>query len=140
MLSSDACTGSSGWMSRGACQGQDPELFFPIAADGPAVQQISAAKAVCGRCAVRVMCLSYALSSAQDGIWGGTTGEERRAMRERHSWSMREQPDGMADLICGCRPARQPERARAAPSGGERGARDRTSPSGSTRGRTGRRA
>jgi WhiB family redox-sensing transcriptional regulator len=139
MLSSDACTGSSGWMSWGACQGQDPEFFFPIAADGPAVQQISAAKAVCGRCAVRVMCLSYALCSAQDGIWGGTTGEERRAVRERHSWSMREQPDGMADLTCGCRAARQPERATAAASGGERGARA-ASPSGSTRGRTERRA
>jgi WhiB family redox-sensing transcriptional regulator len=80
-------TGSFGWMLLGACLGQDPELFFPIAAAGPAQQQITAAKAVCGRCAVRLTCLSYALSSALggssalDGIWGGTTREERHAMR-----------------------------------------------------------
>ena len=42
-------TGAMGWMSRGACQREDPELFFPIAADGPALQQISAAKRVCLR-------------------------------------------------------------------------------------------
>jgi WhiB family redox-sensing transcriptional regulator len=87
MLPSDACTGSPGWMSRGACQDQDPELFFPVADTGPALQQISAAKAVCGRCGVRAMCLSYALRSAQYGIWGGTTPEERRAMRQPSGWN-----------------------------------------------------
>jgi WhiB family redox-sensing transcriptional regulator len=39
-------------MSRGACPREDPELFFPIAAAGPALQQISAAKTVCSRCTV----------------------------------------------------------------------------------------
>jgi len=66
-------------MSRGACQREDPELFFPIAATGPALQQISAAKAVCSRCSVHARCLSYAVETMQDGVWGGTTGEERRA-------------------------------------------------------------
>ena len=78
--------GSLGWMSRGACQREDPELFFPIAATGPALQQISAAKAVCRRCSVHARCLSYALETMQDGVWGGTTGEERRAMREPSPW------------------------------------------------------
>lgn len=71
--------GSPGWMSRGACQRADPELFFPVAATGPALQQAEAAKAVCGRCAVRASCLAYALETMQDGIWGGTTSAERRA-------------------------------------------------------------
>jgi WhiB family redox-sensing transcriptional regulator len=76
---------SPGWMSRGACRGEDPELFFPIAAAGPALAQIRAAKAVCGRCPVQPDCLSYALVTGQaDGIWGGTTRDERRpALRLR---------------------------------------------------------
>ena len=72
------------WMSLGSCQGEDPELFFPIAAYGPALPQISAARAVCRPCAVATMCLAYALRTRQAGIWGGTTQEERHAMTERH--------------------------------------------------------
>lgn len=34
------------WMVRGACRGADPELFFPIAVTGAAVEQINSAKAV----------------------------------------------------------------------------------------------
>jgi WhiB family redox-sensing transcriptional regulator len=75
-------------MSRGACGGVDPELFFPVAkAAGSAVRQAEAAKAVCGRCAVRANCLSYALETRPEGIWGGTTEEERRA--KRGSWVRR---------------------------------------------------
>lgn len=76
--------GSLTWMSRGACQAEDPELFFPIAAQGPAISQIRAARAVCQRCAVAALCLAYALQTSQAGIWGGTTEEERRAMTGRH--------------------------------------------------------
>jgi WhiB family transcriptional regulator, redox-sensing transcriptional regulator len=75
---------SLSWMSRGACRQADPELFFPIAAvTGPAARQVEAAKAVCERCAVRANCLSYALEAMPEGIWGGTTLEERRAARRR---------------------------------------------------------
>ena len=75
---------SLSWMSRGACQQADPELFFPVAAGtGPAARQVEAAKAVCGPCAVRANCLSYALEAMPEGIWGGTTQEERRAARRR---------------------------------------------------------
>ncbi len=74
-------------MSEGACQREDPELFFPIASTGPALPQVNAAKAVCGRCPVRLNCLSYALETSQDGIWGGTTSDERLAMRRpRRRW------------------------------------------------------
>jgi WhiB family redox-sensing transcriptional regulator len=71
------------WMVRGACRGVDPELFFPISVRGRAVEQINYAKAVCGYCAVGGSCLSYALRTMPDGIWGGTTSEERIAMRLR---------------------------------------------------------
>jgi WhiB family transcriptional regulator, redox-sensing transcriptional regulator len=68
-------------MSRSACHGADTELFFPIAETGLALEQINSAKAVCGRCAVCADCLSYALATMQHGIWGGTTDDERAAMR-----------------------------------------------------------
>jgi len=77
-------------MPRGACQGEDPELFFPIAASGPGLAQVIAAKAVCFRCAVRAACLSYALVTGQAGIWGGTTQEERNAMRWSSAFPARE--------------------------------------------------
>ena len=76
-----ARAGSEGWMARGACQGADPELFFPVAVMGGAVEQIRSAKAVCGRCEVDKSCLSYALEMMPHGIWGGTTREERIAVR-----------------------------------------------------------
>jgi WhiB family transcriptional regulator, redox-sensing transcriptional regulator len=90
MLSSEFAGGSPGWMPRGACQGQDPELFFPIAATGPALAQVLAAKAVCFRCAVRAACLSYALATGQSGIWGGTTQEERHVIRRSSGSPARE--------------------------------------------------
>jgi WhiB family transcriptional regulator, redox-sensing transcriptional regulator len=74
---------SAGWMSRGACQREDPELFFPIS-DGAAHLAV-AAKAVCKTCPVRASCLAIAVETRQDGIWGGTTSDERYAMRNQAS-------------------------------------------------------
>ena len=75
---------SLGWMSRGACRQADPALFFPVSAvAGPAARQAEVAKAVCGPCAVRANCLAYALEARPEGIWGGTTFDERRAERRR---------------------------------------------------------
>jgi WhiB family redox-sensing transcriptional regulator len=71
--------GSQTWMLRGACRQVDPELFFPIAVKGPAERQVREAKAVCSACAVRPDCLSYALAAMPEGIWGGTTPQERQA-------------------------------------------------------------
>jgi len=86
---------SVAWMSRGACQGEDPELFFPVASQGSALSQTKAARAVCQRCAVAATCLAYALQTGQAGIWGGTTQEERHTMRERHRRSAGEQATGL---------------------------------------------
>ncbi|HEY0934470.1 MAG TPA: WhiB family transcriptional regulator [Trebonia sp.] len=70
-------------MPLAACRGSDPELFFPISATGRGLEETNAAKAVCRRCPVRQPCLSYALRTAPDGIWGGETREERSARRTR---------------------------------------------------------
>ena len=70
------------WRHLAACRSTEPDLFFPIGTTGPAVDQIEAAKRVCQRCPVTTPCLRWALDLGQvSGIWGGTTEEERRALR-----------------------------------------------------------
>jgi WhiB family redox-sensing transcriptional regulator len=71
------------WMLDAACEGKDPELFFPLGEDGPVNEdQIKAAKAVCFACPVAASCLDWAFTSRSDhGIYGGLTGEERRLIR-----------------------------------------------------------
>nr|WP_279636164.1 WhiB family transcriptional regulator [Streptomyces olivochromogenes] len=62
----------------------DPDLFFPVGNSGPTLVQIDEAKAVCGRCPVAQQCLSWAVQTGQvDGIWGGMTESERRAVSRR---------------------------------------------------------
>ena len=70
------------WRPNAACRDIDPGLFFPLGRTGDAIEHIAAAKAVCGQCAVRAECLEFALKANQDeGIWGGTTEDERRRLR-----------------------------------------------------------
>jgi len=72
------------WRHRAACRDEDPELFFPVGTSGPALLQITEAKAVCRRCSVSGECLSWALGTGQnDGVWGGMSEDERRALKRR---------------------------------------------------------
>ncbi|MFD6185662.1 WhiB family transcriptional regulator [Streptomyces goshikiensis] len=73
------------WRHHAACRETDPELFFPIGNTGPALLQIEEAKAVCRRrCPVMEQCLQWALDTNQtDGVWGGLSEGERRAMTRR---------------------------------------------------------
>jgi WhiB family redox-sensing transcriptional regulator len=72
------------WRKRAACKDEDPELFFPIGDVGPAVTQIDEAKAICRRCPVVDECLNWALTMGEDdGVWGGMSEDERRAIRRR---------------------------------------------------------
>jgi WhiB family redox-sensing transcriptional regulator len=70
------------WTDLAACRGEDPELFYPVSASGPANAQVEEAKRVCAGCPVTADCLSWALRAGEPaGIWGGTTPEERRYLR-----------------------------------------------------------
>jgi WhiB family redox-sensing transcriptional regulator len=69
------------WRDRAACRSADPELFFPVGNDGPALVQIAAAKAVCAACPVVAECLSFALVALPEGVAGGLTVQERRKRR-----------------------------------------------------------
>ena len=71
------------WRDRAACRDTSPELFFPIGTTGVALDQIDAAKRVCGQCPVASECLEFALATNQEaGVWGGLTEEERRRLRK----------------------------------------------------------
>jgi WhiB family redox-sensing transcriptional regulator len=95
LVQEDARAGSTGWMARGACRGADPELFFPIGPMGSAAQ-IRSAQAICDRCTVSQDCLSYAMRTMPEGIWGGTTREERIEMRFRAAVDSRARGHGDA--------------------------------------------
>ena len=70
------------WQHDAACVGKDPELFFPIGADGPALDQTQQARQVCAGCAVQCLCLEWAmLTGINDGVWGGLTENERRTLQ-----------------------------------------------------------
>jgi WhiB family transcriptional regulator, redox-sensing transcriptional regulator len=70
------------WRETAACQDADPDLFFPIGAAGPALHQIEEAKRICRACPAQAPCLAWALDHAVgSGVWGGTTEDERRALR-----------------------------------------------------------
>ena len=83
-MSHTAVSHKADWWQRAACRSADPELFFPVSEAGPSVAQVAGAKRVCARCEVRPECLAFALATRQpDGVWGGTSPEERQLLRKR---------------------------------------------------------
>jgi WhiB family transcriptional regulator, redox-sensing transcriptional regulator len=70
------------WREDVACHGADPDLFFPIGTTGAASRQAEMAKRICRACPVQIQCLAWALQNGvTDGVWGGTTPDERRMIR-----------------------------------------------------------
>lgn len=66
---------------RPVCVG-DPECWFASGARGQ--ELIEQAVAACSWCPVRVECLAYAVAADErEGVWGGSTPEERRVFAER---------------------------------------------------------
>jgi WhiB family redox-sensing transcriptional regulator len=70
------------WHDDGACNGTDPDLFFP--AKG---KNIAPAVKICARCPVRARCLDWALSceagestDLRHGIYGGLGPRDRWAI------------------------------------------------------------
>jgi len=67
------------WKLAGACRMLSTDIFYP-ASDGDAGR----AKMVCDACPVEETCLEYALTMREpEGIWGGCTFTERRAILRR---------------------------------------------------------
>ena len=57
------------------CVGVDAAVFYPRRLTPGALDY---AKQFCDRCPIVDDCRDYALTHDLDGIWGGTTGAERR--------------------------------------------------------------
>ncbi len=83
----DDAVRESEWMPLAACRGAELDLFFPVGSSGPALNQLAAAKAICGGCLVRADCLSWAMATGQQyGVWGGLSEEERhRVSRDQRT-------------------------------------------------------
>ena len=63
-----------------ACTGKG-HLFFRPTADPRNEWNPAAAIAICGRCPLLQTCRDYAIQQRIEyGVWGGTTGNQRRAM------------------------------------------------------------
>jgi WhiB family redox-sensing transcriptional regulator len=73
------------WRAAGACLAADPDLFFPLGAGTAAAPDTSRALRICDECPVKEQCLEFAMRTHEaEGIWGGTTPEERvRVLRGR---------------------------------------------------------
>lgn len=66
------------WARLGRCRTAPQSVFFPERGD-----DTRPAKAICARCPVLEECRAYAVAAPQtlQGVWGGTTGRERRQLR-----------------------------------------------------------
>jgi WhiB family redox-sensing transcriptional regulator len=64
------------------CKSEDPELFFPE--DYTHRLSVNKARAICQDCPLTTACLEYAMrDSSLDGVWGGTTPQDRKNLRRR---------------------------------------------------------
>lgn len=67
------------WFAQAACRGIRTDVFYPEQGGDS-----SSPKSVCEGCPVREECLDYAMATGDRfGVWGGTSGKERSAMRRR---------------------------------------------------------
>jgi WhiB family redox-sensing transcriptional regulator len=65
-----------------SCLGLDTELFFPD--EGMHYQQLGHVKRICKNCPVQDECFKYAIENKVQGIWAGTTTDQRDEYRRKH--------------------------------------------------------
>jgi WhiB family transcriptional regulator, redox-sensing transcriptional regulator len=88
------------WRAASACLNTDPDVFFPVAVGSAASKQVARALRICAGCPVRQQCLDFAMRSGEkEGIWGGTTPEERiRVRRARNRRPARQAWQAVPDV------------------------------------------
>jgi WhiB family redox-sensing transcriptional regulator len=79
----DADVSDPKWRDRAACRGEDTALFFAEEATVEARRTRARARDICFGCPVQGDCLLWAVAADAHGIWGGTTREERLAVRKK---------------------------------------------------------
>jgi WhiB family transcriptional regulator, redox-sensing transcriptional regulator len=71
------------WMADALCRERPEVNWFPERAKGVDLgAEIAAARSVCARCLVRDECLAFAVQHKERGVWGGTSEQERQALRK----------------------------------------------------------
>lgn len=82
-----------------ACTGTNPDMFFPE--HGNSERDMAPALNICRQCPseCREACLEHAITWREAGIWGGTTGRQRKTMRTNHNKTIpvHQRPPGCAD-------------------------------------------
>jgi WhiB family redox-sensing transcriptional regulator len=86
----------TGWMARAECGteraaviaqrhgvGHASDLFIQGVGQGTGSAMTRDALRLCAACQVVEECLAHALDAGEQGIWGGTTARQRRAMRRK---------------------------------------------------------
>lgn len=77
-------------------------LFWP----GPGIDTTEV-RAICGACPVEKECREYALEIGENrGIYGGTTGRDRRIIRQRRKWAQEAEGEAGVDSKTPPRPGR----------------------------------
>jgi len=68
------------WVADAACSNKKMpvDMFFPERGRN---NMIAKAQQVCAACPVRQECFDHGMKNDERGIWGGTTGRERRQLR-----------------------------------------------------------
>lgn len=73
------------WFEQANCRSDNANLvatFYPSKTQVVNENAVAKAKAFCAACPVRPDCLEHAVINNEDwGIWGGTTLDERRAIK-----------------------------------------------------------
>lgn len=64
------------WVKRARCKGRI-DLTGEFFVDSKNIRQVEAIKNLCRKCPVRFECLQYGYETGSEGIWGGTTENER---------------------------------------------------------------
>ncbi|WP_405794063.1 WhiB family transcriptional regulator [Streptomyces sp. NBC_01506] len=67
---------SPDWRAEALCAETDPEIFYPERGDS-----VTAALEICMGCPVRRACADYAIEHEAEGVWGGLSAKQRRAIR-----------------------------------------------------------
>lgn len=67
------------WMDHALCKGLNTRVFFVNTRRQPDLSGL--VMSLCSMCPVQLPCYCYALLRGEQGIWGGSTDEERARIR-----------------------------------------------------------
>jgi hypothetical protein len=71
------------WADRGACRGEDQDLFYPpVPPEKITAAHVALARPICQACPVYTACHAHAVQRESDGIWAATSPKDRRRLRK----------------------------------------------------------